>query len=84
MTRTLLIPLSFVSAIFLPWPVTALLALLVASTEPLVPLALGLFVDVLYYTPSASPWPLFTLLGAIATITALFVRSRLRPSIIKR
>jgi hypothetical protein len=80
MMRTLLIPLSFVSAIFLPWPVTALLALLAASTEPLVPLAIGLFADVLYYTPLASAWPLFTLLGAVATVAALFVRSRLRTS----
>lgn len=70
---------TFVSVIFFPWPLSVLLALTASITEPLVPLAAGLFADTLYYTP-ASGSPLFTLLGALATVIAFFVRTRLRSS----
>ena len=75
--------ISLVSVIFFPWPLTALLALVAAFTEPLVPLAIGLFADTLYYAPSAGAWPFFTLAGAAATTIALLVRSRLRASTIR-
>ncbi len=76
----LLILLTFLSAIYFPWPLTALLALACAVSEPLVPLAVGMFVDTLYYTTGV---PHFVPYGALATIVALFVRSRLRTGIIK-
>jgi len=83
MMRAALSILAFVSVIFFPWPFAVLLALLSVGVEPLLPLAVGLFADTLYYTPSAGTVPLFTLFGAAATATALFVRSRLRASIMR-
>lgn len=72
--------LSFVSAVFFPWLLTVLLAVAASFFEPLVPLAVGLFADTLYYTPQAGTMPLFTLGGAVLTILAFFVRSRLQTS----
>lgn len=66
--------LTFLSALFFPWPLTALLALLVALSEPWVPLAAGIFADTLYY---AHGMPLFALSGALVSALAFFVRSRL-------
>lgn len=84
MIRALLAFLSLVSVVFFPWPFTVFLALVSALTEPLVPLAVGIFADAFYYTPSAQIAPFFTLGGAAATVVALFVRSRLRAGIINR
>jgi hypothetical protein len=84
MMRGILTLFTFVSVIFFPWPFTALLALVSSLTEPLVPLAVGMFADTLYYAPSAGALPFFTLAGAVATTIALLVRSRLRAGIIKR
>ncbi|OGG76252.1 hypothetical protein A2950_02260 [Candidatus Kaiserbacteria bacterium RIFCSPLOWO2_01_FULL_55_19] len=78
--RGLITLLAFISALFFPWPLTALLAIIAAMREPLVPLALGIFVDTLYYVPSALSLPLSTLLGALVTVLAFFVHSRLRTS----
>ena len=74
--------LTFLSALFFPWPLTACLALGMALFEPLVPLAVGLFVDTLYYLPHGGSMPTFTLVGALVTLGAFFVRSRLKTSII--
>ena len=74
--------LTFASVVFLPWPLTTLLALGLSPFEPFVPLAVGLFADTLYYTSSSATLPLFTLCGALATAGALFVRSRLLAGII--
>lgn len=74
---------TFVSVIFFPWIFSVLLTLAVSFLEPLIPLAVGLFADTLYYSPSAYVVPLYTLLGAAATLIALFVRSRLRTSSMK-
>lgn len=78
MTSALLTLSTFISIIFFPWPLAALLALFVSVTEPLVPLAAGLFADTLYYSSSSGTIPLFTLGGASVTVIAFFVRSRLR------
>jgi hypothetical protein len=69
--------LSFVSVMFFPWPLTLLISLVVACFEPLVPLAVGIFADTLFYTPQ-SGIPLFTVYGLVVTIGALFIRARLR------
>lgn len=82
MIRPLGTLLTFVSAIFFPWPLTACLALGLAIFEPLVPLAAGIFVDTIYYSSHAGLLPLFTLYGALATALAFFVRSRLKTGII--
>lgn len=75
--------MTFVSAMLFPWPFTALLALIAALFEPLVPLAVGLFVDTLYYTSVTGAFPLFTLYGLFASIIAILVRRQLQASIIK-
>jgi len=75
---------AFLSAILFSWPFTVCLALCVSAFEPIVPLAVGLFVDALYYIPSGGGLPFFTLSGASVTIVALFVRGRLKASIIER
>ena len=76
----LLVLLVFLSVIFFPWPLTALLVLASSLYLPLLPLAIGLFADTLYYTPRAAALPFATILGAVATSAAFFVRRRLRAS----
>jgi len=82
MIRGALTVLTFVSVVFLPWPLTAILAFATSVFEPLVPLAVGLFADTLYYTPQAGTLPLFTFVGALLTAVAFFVRNRLKTGII--
>jgi hypothetical protein len=74
--------LAFISTVLFPWPFAALLSLGIALYEPLVPLAVGIFADTLYYTPQLGA-PLFVLGGLFATVSAYFVRSRLKPGIIR-
>lgn len=76
--------LAFVSTIFFPWPFTAALAVTAALFEPLVPLAVGLFADTLYYAPHAGTLPVFTFYGAVVAVLAFFVRNRLKAGIIGR
>ena len=68
---------SFISVVFFPWICTILVTFVAAFFEPLVPVAVGIFADTLYYTPTAAVVPLYTILGALLTIIALFVRTRL-------
>lgn len=74
---------AFLSVIFFPWPLTACLALGMSLFEPIVAFAIGLFADTLYYTPHETALPFFTLSGAAVTIAIVFVRSRLKASIIE-
>lgn len=67
--------LPFASAVFFPWPLTALLALGATYYEPLVPLAVGIFADTLYFAPG-SGFPVWSALGLVATVAAYFFRSR--------
>ena len=77
MSTRFITPFAFLSAVLLPWPLTAFLALSAGVCEPLVPLAIGLFIDVLYYSNAAGlPWA--TILGALATVLLYLVRSQLR------
>jgi len=70
------------SLLFFPWPLTAALVALSALAIPAAPLALGLMADALYFTPGLHALPLATIVGALVTTLALFVRSRLSPGII--
>lgn len=72
--------LCFVSALFFPLPLTLLLSLVVGVREPLIPFAIGLFVDTLSYTPSLHTLPFATLLGAGASVALVMLRARLRTS----
>lgn len=84
MIRAILTIVTFISVIFFPWPLTAALALLSSPLSPLLPLAIGLFADTLYYIPQSGAWPLLTLYGAIVTCVAIIVRRKLRTGIINR
>lgn len=83
MMRGALTLVTFVSVLFFPWPLSALLATLSALSIPLLPLATGIFFDTLYYAPG-SGLPVFTVWGALLTAVAFFVRSRLNAGIIRR
>lgn len=82
--RGILTVLTFISTVLFPWPLTLIFALAAAFFEPLVPLAVGLFADTLYYAPQAWAIPVFTIYGALVTAIAIFVRSRLSEGIINR
>lgn len=84
MMRGILTLSTLASVILFPWPLSVLLALASAIVEPLVPLAVGIFADTLYYTPQARALPLFTICGAVVTIIAFLVRSQLSKGIIRR
>lgn len=84
MIRGTLTIICFVSTVLFPWPLTVLLSLAAASLEPLVPLAVGLFADTLYYSPQAGALPIFTLCGVFIAGVAFFVRGRLLASSIER
>lgn len=73
---------TFISVLFFPWPLTAFLAFVASVYVPLVPLAVGIFSDTIYFSPQANFLPIFTIFGAIVTSVIIFVRSRLSTGII--
>ena len=80
MIRGVLTLLALVSTVLFPWFFTVVFAFGLAFIEPLVPLAVGIFADTLYYVPTSGTFPTATLWGASATLIASVVHSRLRPS----
>ncbi len=74
--------LTFISAIFFPWLFTVFLVLGVSIFEPLTPLAVGVFVDAVYYIPNTGVFLLFTIYGLVVTVIMFLVRSRLKTGII--
>jgi hypothetical protein len=82
MIRGILTTVSFISTVVFPWPLTILLALGASIFEPLVPLSIGMFADTLYYVLQSGSLPVFTFYGALITILAFLVRSRLKTGII--
>ncbi|MFA7302311.1 MAG: hypothetical protein WC030_01005 [Candidatus Paceibacterota bacterium] len=78
MTRPAVTVVTFLSVVFLPWQVTVLCALGAAVVEPFVPLAAGLLLDVLYYAPQTGLLPRFTIGGALISLVASVVHSRVR------
>jgi hypothetical protein len=73
---------TFVSVILFPWPLSVLLTVVTSFFEPLVPIAVGIFADTLYWAPHASTLPIFTLYGLVLSAVAVLVRSRLSAGII--
>ncbi len=69
---------AFVSVLFFPWPFAAILAIASAWYEPLMPLAVGVFADAVYYTIHAARLPWFTVFGAVVSAVVIFVRTRLK------
>lgn len=82
MIRLLAVLVAGASVVMFPWPLTVALALVAALFEPWTPLAIGLLSDTLYYAPYAGRVPLGVLCGAVATMGAFFVRSRLKAGMI--
>lgn len=78
MMRAMLALAPFLSAILFPWSLTVLLALAASFFEPLVPLAVGLFADTLYFAPRSGALPIFTFYGALGSALAFLVRARLK------
>lgn len=72
----------FLSLLFFPWPAAVVLSLIAAWYEPLIPFAAGIFADALYYTAHGARLPWFTLGGALVSVMAVFVRSRLKAGTI--
>lgn len=75
--RGALAVVSLAGVVLFPWPLAALLALGAGWYEPLVPFASGIFADALYYGAHVARLPWFTVGGALASVLAVFVRSRL-------
>ena len=84
MMRGVIAIFALVSAFVFPWAFTAGIALVAALWIPLLPLAVGLLLDILYYAPHAHWFPLGTVLGAVVTLLAHIVRTRLKAGIIDR
>ncbi|MBI4065772.1 hypothetical protein HY412_01080 [Candidatus Kaiserbacteria bacterium] len=84
MIRKILVIIAFISTIFFPWQITGALAITASFFEPLIPLAIGLFADTLFYEVNVAIIPLFTLYGAIVSAIAFFVRGRINTSIIRK
>ncbi len=74
---------ALLSVIALPWQFAAFFVLAAGTVVPLLPLACGLFLEALYWTPGAYPVPIFALLGAVATFGLYLVRGRVKASIIE-
>ena len=81
--RVILTLFIFISVIFFPWPLTAVVTIISSLYLPFLPFAIGIFADTLYYTPQTSFIPFLTIFGAIMTCAAILVRSRLKTSIIR-
>ena len=72
-TYGILAVVAFVSVIFFPWPLTAVLVLVSSFFIPFLPFAVGIFADTIYYSHGI---PFFTLYGALAAGVAIFVHQR--------
>jgi hypothetical protein len=73
---------SMASVVLFPWPVAAVLAIVFSVQVPLLPVAVGLFTDVVYWHSFAGLIPLGTVAGCVCTIAAFLVRMRLNAGII--
>lgn len=81
MIRGVVIALPILSLLFFPAPVAGILALLAAFYTPWAPLAVGVVADALYYTHGVGLWPIYSLVGAFATLAAILVRRFVETSI---
>lgn len=71
--RTLSILGAFLAPLWFPYYFTLFVSCLVGFFMPWLPLLLGIFTDVLYYTPGVG-WPLATCFGVLGSIGMYFVR----------
>jgi len=75
--------LALAAPLLFPWPLTAVLALGAGFSFPVVPLIVGIFTDALYYSRGAHAFPLFSVLGLVASVGCYFVRRFLKTSIMR-
>ena len=80
--RVALISLAFISTILFPWQCTVLLVGISSFFIPLLPIAIGIFADTLYYTSKVSLVPLYTICGVIISGAMFLVRQRLQAGTI--
>ena len=73
--------LALASPLLFPLGITIILAGVGAIVTPLLPLAVGLIFDALYWHGSASWLPWASLVGALLSIVAFFVHRYVRTSI---
>lgn len=83
MIRIAVLLAAFVSLFCFPWPLTVFLTLSIAYDEPLVPLAVGMCADALYFAAVPGSYWTMTVCGALATIISYWVRKRVHTSIIR-
>ena len=74
MNAVLALSLSLLSTLLFPYWFSVLAALTASVFAPTAPLVVGIFVDAAYYAEGAYAFPVYSVLGAAATITALSVR----------
>ena len=78
-----LLILTLTAPLLFPIGVTIFIALAAAVFSPLFPLAAGVMLDALYFSPGSYPVPLYSLLGGAATIAAYFVHRFVEASIMR-
>jgi hypothetical protein len=84
MIRAVLSVAALLSPFFFPYVVTLVLAVSAALFLPAVALFTGILVDLLYYTPGASPLPFATIAGVCIAGLAIVVRRFLKARILSR
>ncbi len=73
--------LALLAPFFFPILFTLFLAVLGAWAYAGTPLLVGILLDALYWSGAVYPFPLYTLLGILATIVTLLVRRFFKTSI---
>ncbi len=74
MIRAIFILASVLSIFFFPYPATLLLSFLASLFLPVIGVATGALVEIIYATPQATSYPIGLLLGAAASAAALLIR----------
>lgn len=87
MMRALFVLLAFLSLFLFPYPYTVLLSLIASLYLPFAALVVGVLADILYFSPlppssGGLSLPVGTLLGALLSVLALFVRRFVKTRII--
>jgi len=72
-----------ISLLFFPFSLTVILTLLAAYATPLMPLAIGVLADTLYFSRGVASVPFYTLVGFATTVVALLVRRFIETSIMR-
>jgi len=71
----------FFSPFFFPYPFTLVLSFAASLFVPFVGILIGILTDVLYFVPHVDHIPLASLLGALVSVVAFFVRRFLKARI---